>query len=649
MIRRIVRLATGTNRPGAWTASLPGRPSRRRGANFSWFAGLEKFGASFQAAAAAVSTFPATVEIPEMVHIRDFRRLTLILSLGLVTGGGLVLASPAAAQDRFRVLVPKSLAREGEIKKNFGEDVSKELRKLIDELPTHRPVEKDDLKDALKTYKLKEDDLINCVTARQLAAQRGFELVMCGSYAAAGSGFEVKAQFISPRENYEFTVPTFTATDPKEAARTIFQSFRNYVDLLAYTAYCMEHNNSRQWSEALQRCDAALAIDPNAETALYGRGYALMQLDQDEAALTALTKVLERNPIHQEALQAAGYVTAKLGRLEESREYYNRYLELNPGDARVRLTIANDAAKAGDPEGALQIAEVGLQGDDADLTLVEYAGYYAMAAAAKAQASAAEGESGNGDVAPAAAAFYEKALGYFDRVLAANPDSLQPNFPVQYVNALVQLGRPQEATQRGAEFVRMQPDNVPLWTVYASALNDAGRLADALAALDSVLAKDPNAPNVRARKAQWLLQSGQLDAAKAAFQDAVAAGEINADQAARAFLAIGVNDKYQKKDYNGALPYLRAAHELAQDAVNQGMAHFYIGYILYVQGEEIQAPSTAASAQRALPIFQQSREHLQKAKPFADTNPSIANSLQQLLANVDQYIEIQELLIKRGR
>ncbi len=582
-----------------------------------------------------------------MVHTRNYRRLTLVLSLGLVVGG-LALASPAEAQDRFRVLVPKSLAREGDVKKNFGENVSKELRKLIDDLPTHRPVEKNDLKDVLKQFRLKEDDLVNCITARQLAAQTGFELVMCGTYAAAGDGFAVSAQFISPRENYVFDVPSFNSSDHREAARHIFDSFRNYIELLSNTTYCMEHINSRQWSEALQRCDAALAIDSNAETALYGRGYALMQLDQDEAALTALTQVLDRNPIHQDALQAAGYVTAKLGQLEESRKYYGQYLELNPGDARVRLTIANDAAKAGDPEGALQIAEVGLQGDSVDLTLAEYAGYFAMAAGAKAQADASEGESG-GEVPGSAAGFYEKALTYFDQVLASNPDSLQPNFTVSYVNALTQLGRTQEAADRGAEFVRLQPDNVPLWTVYAAALNEAGRLSDALAALDSVLAKDPNAPNVRARKGQWLLQAGQLDAAKTAFSAAVEAGEITADQAARSFLAIGVNDKYQKKDYDGALPYLRAALDLAQDPENQGMAHFYIGYILYVQGEQVQAPSTAASAQKALPIFQQSRDHLQKAKPFADTNASVANSLRQLLTNVDQFIEIQELLIKRGR
>ncbi|HEX7120621.1 MAG TPA: tetratricopeptide repeat protein [Longimicrobiales bacterium] len=583
-----------------------------------------------------------------MVHTRSYRRLTFILALGLVAGGGLVLASPAAAQERFRVLVPKSLARQGDVDKGFGEDVTDELKKLIDELPTHTPVDDDELDDALDQYDLDDDDLVNCITARQLAAQRGFELVLCGNYAETAGGYQITAKFVSPSENQEFNVPAFTASDEKQAAQHIFESFTNYVDLLSYTKYCMDHLSSQQWDEALERCDAALAIDENAITALYGRGYALMQKDQNEAALTALTRVLELNPIHQEALMAAGFLTAKMGRVEESRKYYGQYLELNPNDARVRLTIANDAAKAGDPEGALQVAEAGIQGDSADVTLLEYAGYFAMAAGAKAADTTDEGETG-GATPTAAAAFYEKALGYFDRVLAAQPDSLQPNFPVSYVNALTQLGRTQEAAERGVEFLAMQPDNVALWNVYAAALKEAGRLEEALAALDTVLIKDPTAENVRARKAQWLLDDGQLAAAKEAFRAAVAAQEITADQAARAFLAIGVNDKYQQKDYAGALPYLRAALELAADPVNQGMSHFFIGYILYVQAEQVQRPSNAASAQKALPMFQQALEHLNQSKPYADTNESVANSLQQLIGNVQQYIEIQEALIKRGR
>ncbi|HEX6939382.1 MAG TPA: tetratricopeptide repeat protein [Longimicrobiales bacterium] len=600
-----------------------------------------------------------------MVHTRSNRQLTLILALGLMAGG-LVLASPAAAQERFRVLVPKSLAREGDVDDDFGEDVTDELRKLIDELPTHTPVDKDEIKAALKQYKLDDDDLMNCITARQLAAQRGYELVLCGSYAAAPGGFEVKAKFVSPRENQEFNVDAFTVAEKgqKEAAQHIFESFNNYIQLLSYSRFCMDHLASRQWNEALQRCDAALAIDENAEMALYGRGYALMQLNQDEEAMAALTRVLERNPIHQEALMAAGFLAARMGNVEESRKYYRQYLELNPGAAEIRLTIANDAAKAGDPAGALQVVEAGIQGDSADVTLLEYAAYFAMAAGAKAEEAANAG--GNGaaaapDTAAAAAAdttanaetdaagFYQKALDYFDRVLATQPESLQPNFTVSYVNALVRLGRAEEAVARGAEFLAKQPENAPLWSIYAAALNEAGRLDEALAALDTVMAKDTTATGVRSRKAQWLLEAGQVDAAKEAFAAAVAAGELTGDQAARAFLSIGVSDKYQKKEYDAALPYLRAAVDLAVEPQSKGMAHFFIGYILYVQAEQVQAPGTAASARKALPMFQEALEHLRLAKPYGDANPSLAASLQQLVNGAQQYIERQEALIKRGR
>lgn len=584
-----------------------------------------------------------------MVHTRSNRLLTLSLAVGMAVGSTLMLASPADAQSRFRVLVPKSLARQGNADKGFGEDVSKELSKLIETLPTHAPVEKGELRNALKQFDLKEDDLVNCITARQLAAQRGFELVLCGEYSQTPDGFEIAAEFISPRENETFAVPAFTVVgkDKKQAAQQIFDSFKNYVDMLRYSSFCMDHLSSQQWPEALERCDAALAIEPNAQSALYGRGYALMQLEQYDPAMEALSKLLEINPIHQDALMAAGFLAAKMGRMEESREHYNAYLELNPGNAQVRLKIATDAANAGDPEGALQIAEAGLQGDSVDLTLAEYAGYFAMQAATRAEQAAAEGESE--DSVPAEAlSLYEKALGYFEQVFAVKADSVQPNVLVSTVNALTKLGRSQEAVDRGSEFVAAQPDNVSLWNVYASALKEVGRLDDALAALDRVSEKDPE-QKVRARKGQWLLEAGDLNRAKATFREAIDGGEIEAEQAARMFLAIGVNDKYQNRDLDGALPYLRTVLEFSSVPETQGMAHFFIGYILYVQGEQVQAPSTAASAEKALPMFRQALDHLNQAGPYAETNASVAQNLRQLLGAVNQYIEIQEALIKRGR
>src|SRR5690606_5490869 len=272
-----------------------------------------------------------TTWTPQMLDKRNDRRLTLLLMLGLVAGGLLASAAPAEAQGRYRVLVPR-LERQGDADKNFGRRTSDELRKLIDDLPTHAPVENRDLRDELRRFKLSEDDLSNCVTARQLAAQAGYELVMCGSYAAApGGGFEVTAQFVNPKEVQSFDVPTFNVPDHKQAAQHIFTAFRDYIDQVTYVVYCTDALESGQWQTALENCNKVLELNDSHQTALYGRGYALMQLEQHDQALESLKKVLELNPIHQEALMAAGFVAAAMGRMEESRGYYREYLELNPG------------------------------------------------------------------------------------------------------------------------------------------------------------------------------------------------------------------------------------------------------------------------------------------------------------------------------
>jgi tetratricopeptide (TPR) repeat protein len=53
----------------------------------------------------------------------------------------------------------------------------------------------------------------------------------------------------------------------------------------------------------------------------------------------------------------AGILAAKLERPDESQGYFRQYLELNPGNVDVRLTIATDLANAGDPAGALTLVE----------------------------------------------------------------------------------------------------------------------------------------------------------------------------------------------------------------------------------------------------------------------------------------------------
>jgi tetratricopeptide (TPR) repeat protein len=585
-----------------------------------------------------------------MVYTLKTRRLTSILAVGFIAAAGMALASPAMAQEpggRFRVLVPNPEV-EGGVKESFAKSVANETKKLIDGMLTHRSMEKGDLNKLLKQFNLKEKDL-NCITSQQLAVQGGIELVMCGTIKPAAEGMEVEATFVTTDQT-RFEVPPVRGSDAKVVARHIFTSFETFVNQLRMVQFCNEDLASSQWGMALEKCDEALALNGASQPALYGKGYALMQMERFEESLGALQGLLEHNPIHAEGLQAAGFVTAKLGRMEDSRAYFNQYLELNPGNVQVRLTIALDALKAGDPEGALVIAEKGLADGAADLQLTEYAGYFASSAAARKAEAAAEASNSEASQAQAETrVLYQKAVDYLGKVYAEQGSETKVDVLVQMVNALAQLGRGAEAIDIGSKALAEKPGEASLWRAHALALREAGRTAEAVTAMDSVLALDPEAQNVRAQQAQWLLQDEKLEAAGAAFRKAVDAGELESESAGMNIFAVGVNEKFQKGKPAEAVPYFELAKTFVTKPHSKGMVNFFHGVILYQRGMEAQKPETAASARVALPLFQKALELFKQSGPYGQASAANAKSLQDYTDGATQYVEIQEALIKRGR
>jgi tetratricopeptide (TPR) repeat protein len=89
------------------------------------------------------------------------------------------------------------------------------------------------------------------------------------------------------------------------------------------------------------------------------RAEILRSLERCADALADLERVIEADPFHEEALQIAGYVATQLGRQGEGRQYYRRYVELNPGNVDIRRTIAYEIYEAGDAEGAMQFSRRG--------------------------------------------------------------------------------------------------------------------------------------------------------------------------------------------------------------------------------------------------------------------------------------------------
>lgn len=570
---------------------------------------------------------------------RYSRRLMPLAALMAVLAGA-IGAAPAEAQDggRYRVLVP-ALAPQANADDDFGKDVAEEIQDALDEFATHAPVESKVLRDALKKFGLKEEDLRDCIKARQLAVQIQAELVMCGSYTESGNTRQVTSAFYVPTTGEQFEVQPFSATEPEQAAQQITAAFGTYLEQLRVAVYCHEALQRQSWDEGIERCKQVVDMNESSASNWYNYASALMNAERDEEALAAYEKAIELNPVHGDALLGAGVVAARVGQNEKSQDYLRQYLDLNPGNLQVRLKIAADVAQAGDPRGALALLESGVNVDSMDATSVVYAGHFALAAARELM----ENTGASGDPADATG-LLEKALNYYNRAYDMQGDSAQAGMLSNMLVAYRLLERTDEAVELGARAVQTQPNDAALWSAYADVLAAAGQRDEAVQALSRVSQIDPSYA-VNARLGSWQLDAGNLSAAQASFRKAIANNEVDgSDNIARMIFGQGYNGRAKARQYDAAIAYYNVAREFATEAATKGMINFFHGHALFQKALDVQKPSTAASARASLPMFQEARRYLEQAGAYSDQ----AATRTQLLQNIDQYIDIQNALIKRG-
>ncbi len=571
----------------------------------------------------------------------------------LATGVGV---TPAAAQelgagDRIIILVPNLAPQQG-ADDDFGKDVAKELRKLISDLHTHQTVSDKELKSARKEFDLDEEDLHNCVSARQLAMQKNWGLVLCGTYQQAGNRqVQVTANFVGSQTGETFEVPPFTASerDPDQAAQQILETFDRYQNQLRRTVFCQQYMDSQQWEQALENCNAALEINPGASSALYKKAFILREMEQYEEALTTLDTLLELDPIHQDGLKLAGITATQAEMPERAREYFDRYMELNPGDVKVRLTIATDISNAGDPAAAMRFAQEGLEVEPDNIELITYIGHFAANAASKAEMEMNEnGGEAPASVDPAAVTeYYQIAAESYQQVFEEQGAETEAQILERLIVALFKLDRVDEAVELGADAVEAQPDNADIWDSYSRALEEAGQSREALAAIEKAEELGKDSPALTQRKALIQFNQGRESAAVATLQSGVEAGKFGASDAFRTIFAHAYQNKFQQGQLDAAYDLLDAAGPLAVAQEDKLTRNFWRGYILYEKGKRAHEPMTAASARQAKPLFERALELFQAARGYEKIHASA--DVPKLIDAVERFIEIEEALIKRGR
>lgn len=570
----------------------------------------------------------------------------------LATGLGVNRASAQEqAGDRIIIMVPP-LAPRNDANDKFGERVADDLRDMIKGLDKHEAVSERDINRARKDFDLDWEDLYDCVRARQLAQQKNWGLVLCGSYEETGTNDEVhvEASFVGSRNGQAFEVPPFTINEDEHeaAAERILETFDRYQSVLANATFCQQYMDSQQWNDALNACNNALDVNPHYVPALYRKAFTLHEMDRNEEALETLDALLDEDPIHQDALKLAGIVATQANQPDRARDYFDRYMELNPGDVAVRLTIARDISEAGDPAQALEFAQEGLEIEPDNLTLITYIGHFAANAAFAAEQAMNGNAEAQGQVDPSRIGeYYQTAAESYSRVFDEKGPETEPQVLDRLIVALFKLQRYDEAVSLGQRAVEVYPDNPTLWESYSRALQESGQLDEALAAIERTQELGKQSAALAQRKGQILLKLGRDDEAVETIIAGADEGLYRPRDAFNTIFAHAYNEEFRNGHLDAAFHLLDAAGPVAETHEQELARNFWRGYILYQQGQQIHAPATAASAREALPVFQRALEFLQNARGYEEVHASA--DVPKFIDATQRFIEIEEALIERGR
>ena len=567
--------------------------------------------------------------------------------LALPGMGSTAIEAQQTASSRFRVLVPDFRPMNGE-NKGFGEKLADELRDRISDLNTHVAVSEGDIKDQLKRFDMDMEDL-NCIRSRQLAQQSNYEVVLCAEYTGTKERWDIQnIKFVGTSTGEEFDVdPIISADKQEEAAATeIVDRFKLFVEQTRVAVFCVDYAQSQQWASSLENCDRALELNPNANSVRYTRADVLRQTDRFEESLAEITRLLEKDPFHENALLLGGFVAINLGDEELARDYYRQYLELDPTNATVRMRVAYDLAQEGDPLGGMELIDEGIAVDPENLDFYEQVGNFAFAGAEQVRKEA-QVDGGDG-MTQEVADLYRKAIGAYERVFEAKGEETLVTQLRNVAAAHLQLGDAAAAAEFASRALETHSEEASLWDVYARALQESGEVDEAVQALANIESIDPDWPNLHLRMGNWLIEAGRIEDAVPILQQAVARGSA-VDQAANMIFSHAHSNYVApaEKNWGRFVELVRLAKEFEVTAQAREQFDFWHAYALYNSGMAVGAAETLDSANRSLPMFQQALRLFRESKAYADRTPSI--DYQRFIEAAGTYIEIQEAIIKRGR
>jgi tetratricopeptide (TPR) repeat protein len=359
------------------------------------------------------------------------------------------------------------------------------------------------------------------------------------------------------------------------------------------------------------------------------------------AAAADLEMVVENNPAEVDALNALAYVHAQMGDMNRAVELYREYLNFNPGDANVRMTVAFELAQAGGEDEAIALLQEGIAIDSTNAELWEFLGNVALKKGTTSD-DVAEGAS---EAAIADEESVRLAVEAYDNVLELKGEDINPEILRNVIAANLELGEYDAALEFADRAQALMPDDPGLWSIRSDIYGRMERLDDAVAALDRTLELDPAYPNAYLRRGFLKLRAGDAEGGTADLRTAIQEG-ADTEVVAGQLLARGYNDFFKNGQYDEALAMFKVGTDIASAGRVRDQLYFFTAYGHYQQGVAIdqgnEANEACQPARRALTKFQQVLPNLDRA---GSEQPE---SQAQIRESTDVYIYRQEQIIRKN-
>ena len=223
-----------------------------------------------------------------------------------------------------------------------------------------------------------------------------------------------------------------------------------------------------QGSTTIAWAERAIAERDRPDAAWVCIGIVRTKQVDDEGALEAFMKAIERNPANVGAYHWAAVVYAQRGDLEQELAMRRKAHELDPDDPTAGLALSTLVAdKVGDPREALRIDERVLGSGRESPAILQHIGRL-------------YGDSGD----------FDRAATYFRKVVDGRPDDPQARRSLAW--ALSRMHQPTEAIAEYRRALQLDTNDVQSHMGLTFAYREAGRFDDAIRELETAFRLDPS-------------------------------------------------------------------------------------------------------------------------------------------------------------